>query len=189
MLRNHQKRIKYLGFDDTWFVVTGVVVLAFVVDYLFNQSFANLPFGVAMLQWCISLFFATCNWLIMRRVLIFFRKKFPDFRDNAKRISLVFISILGTVVLIDRVGNIVLSFSLGPAYHPQPQSQILVPIVLISVMVIAIYEAIYFYSRLQQAIREEEQSKQAVIQAQLDALNNQIQPQTWYLWTSNSPMD
>lgn len=44
---------------------------------------------------------------------------------------------------------------------------------LITSMMIAIYEAMYFYVRLQQSIRDEEQAKQAVVQAHLDALRNQ----------------
>jgi len=52
----------------------------------------------------------------------------------------------------------------------------LVPIMLMTSMMIAIYEAIYFYVKLKKSIREEEQAKQAVVQAQLDAIRNQAQP-------------
>jgi LytS/YehU family sensor histidine kinase len=47
-------------------------------------------------------------------------------------------------------------------------------------MTMAIYEAIYFYVRLKKSIREEEQTKQAIIQAQLDALRNQAQPHFFF---------
>ena len=40
----------------------------------------------------------------------------------------------------------------------------------------AIYEAVYFYGRLEQFIREEEQAKQVIVTAKLDALRNQAQP-------------
>ena len=40
----------------------------------------------------------------------------------------------------------------------------------------AIYEAIYHYVRLKKSILEKEQAKQAIVQAQLDALRNQAQP-------------
>ncbi|WP_299887030.1 sensor histidine kinase [uncultured Lacinutrix sp.] len=40
----------------------------------------------------------------------------------------------------------------------------------------AIYEAIYYNVRLKKSIREEEQTKQVMIQAQLDTLRNQAQP-------------
>ena len=40
----------------------------------------------------------------------------------------------------------------------------------------AIYEAIYFFVLLKKSVRDEEQAKQAIIQAELDALRNQAQP-------------
>ena len=43
-------------------------------------------------------------------------------------------------------------------------------------MILAIYEAIYYNVRLKKSIREEEQTKQVMIQAQLDTLRNQAQP-------------
>ncbi len=47
-------------------------------------------------------------------------------------------------------------------------------------MTMAIYEAIYYYIRLKQSIREEEQAKRVVVQAQLDALRNQAQPHFFF---------
>ena len=44
----------------------------------------------------------------------------------------------------------------------------------------AIYEAIYFYVRLKKSIREEEQSKQVLIQVELDGLRNQAQPHFFF---------
>ena len=40
----------------------------------------------------------------------------------------------------------------------------------------SIYEAVYYYVRLKKSIREEEQTKQAMIQAQFDTLTNQARP-------------
>ena len=44
----------------------------------------------------------------------------------------------------------------------------------------AIYEAIYYNIRLKKSIRKEEQSKQAIVQAQLDALSNRSQPHFFF---------
>ena len=39
------RRIKYLGFNDAWFVVVGIILLSFVTDIMFSRnSFARLPF-------------------------------------------------------------------------------------------------------------------------------------------------
>ncbi|WP_394748994.1 sensor histidine kinase [Spongiimicrobium salis] len=177
MIVNKEKRITYIGFDDTWFLVFGIIILSFVTDYLFTNSFYRYPFGVAIWHWSISLFFSAFNWFIMRFNLIFLRKKFPEIKDIGKRVTLVFLAIVLTVTLVDGLGNIVVSQILGEEYyHPLRRVRILLPIILISTMVIAIYEAMYNYVRLKNSIREEEQAKQMIVQAQLDTLRNQAQP-------------
>ena len=176
MFINKKRRIKYLGFDDFWFTSIGIIILSFVTGYLFNNSFFRNPFEVAVIVWGISLFFTICNWLFMRAVLIYLRIKFPAFRDSAKRIALVFITIIVSVILIDELGNKLMAYIYGDYYNPVSRAKILLPIVLISMMVQAIYEAIYHYIRLKKAVREEEQAKQMIVQAQLDALRNQAQP-------------
>ena len=47
-------------------------------------------------------------------------------------------------------------------------------------MVQAIYEAVYHFIRLKKAIRDEEEAKQMVAKAQLDALRNQAQPHFFF---------
>ncbi|MBQ4804881.1 histidine kinase [Aquimarina sp. MMG015] len=176
MLINKKKRIKYLGFDDFWFIIIGILILSFITDYLFSNSFVRLPFGEAIISWSVSLFFSTCDWFIIRAIMIFLRKRLPDFKDNSKRIFLFFISIVSTVFLVDVFGNMILSFIWGLNYNPLSRAKVLVPVILISTMTMAIYEAIYFYVRLKKSIRDEEQAKQMIVQAQLDTLRNQAQP-------------
>lgn len=180
MLFNKEKRLKYFGFNDIWFVSIGVFVLGFVTDYLFTNSFARYEFGIAVASWSISFCFSITNWLIMRVNIIYLRKKFPELKDVTKRILLLLLLIVLTVVFVDVIGNMIVISIKGGNYHLEKRYRILLPIILISVMVMAIYEAIYFYVRLQKSIREEEQAKQIVVMAQLDALRNQAQPHFFF---------
>jgi len=53
MLFNKKKRIQYLGFNDVWFTVIGILVLSVVTNYLFNDpSGRNLHY---FLQFVIGL--------------------------------------------------------------------------------------------------------------------------------------
>lgn len=180
-LFNKQKRIQYLGFDDRWFMFLGILVLSFVTDFLFgNNSFARLPFVPALINWSVSLLFSTTNWFIMRSILIGLRKKFPRFTDDFIRIPLFFIGIVVTVLVVDRIGELFLGWVFGGTYNHPSRVRIILPIILISTMTMAIYEAIYYYTRLKKSIREEEQAKQAIVQAQLDTLRNQAQPHFFF---------
>ncbi|MDT0605903.1 sensor histidine kinase [Croceitalea rosinachiae] len=175
MFFNREKRIKYLGFNDFWFAAVGILFLSFVTDFLFNNSFFRFPFSEAVIIWSVSLFFTICDWLIIRTVIILLRKKYPNISDIGKRLVLLFLTIVGTVLIVDFIGNRILSI-IFEDLNVQSSPQVLLPIIIISTMTMAIYEAIYYYIRLKKSIREEEQAKQAVVQAELDALKNQAQP-------------
>ncbi|WP_435625726.1 sensor histidine kinase [Flagellimonas sp.] len=174
---NKARRIKYLGFNDAWFVAVGIILLSFVTDFMFSRnSFARLPFIEATINWSVSLMFATFNWLIIRSILIVLRKKYPSLKDNKIRIPLFFLTIVVTVMAVDFTGNMILGFIFNESYNHPLRSRIILPIILISTMTMAIYEAVYYYVLLKNSIREEEQAKRAIVQSQLDTLRNQAQP-------------
>ncbi|WP_430410669.1 sensor histidine kinase [Kordia sp.] len=180
MLLNKEKRLKYIGFNDIWFVVIGIIVLSFVTDYLFSNSFMRYPFWEAVINWSVSLMFSITNWFVMRFNFIFLRKKFTSVEDVGKRALLLFVSIVISVTLIDALGGVILGYIFDQTYYFSERYRVLLPIIIISVMVMAIYEAIYFYIQLKKSIREEEQAKQVVVLAQLDALRNQAQPHFFF---------
>lgn len=180
-LFNKARRIKYLGFNDVWFVFTGIFLLSFITDFMFSRnSFARLPFAEATINWSVSLMFATVNWLVMRTFLIALRKRYPGLKDNKKRIPLFFLSIVFTVATVDYLGNATLGYIFNQSYNHPLRSKIILPIILISTMTMAIYEAVYYYIRLKQSIRDEEEAKRAIVQAQLDTLRNQAQPHFFF---------
>ncbi len=176
MLFNKKKRLQYLGFNDIWFMIIGIIILSFVTDYIFSNSFQKYPLRWAIISWSASLFFATCDWLIMREVLIRLRKGYPELKDSTKRNLLFFVAIVTTVITVDIFGGLFLEWAFGLTYSFEWRSKVIVPVILISTMTMAIYEAIYFYLKLKKSIREEEEAKRAIVQAQLDALRNQAQP-------------
>ncbi len=179
MLFNKKKRIQYLGFNDVWFSVIGILILSVITNFLFNDTTGEQPFGILFISWSASLFFTICDWFILRVILISLRKKYPDFRDDIKRIVIILVAIISTVIIVDFVGGNLLPiifnlFGLNASHTVQ--LKVLIPIILIIIMTMAIYEAIYYYVRLKKSIREEEQAKQVMIEAQLDTLRNQAQP-------------
>ncbi|GAB5533534.1 MAG: hypothetical protein Roseis3KO_53110 [Roseivirga sp.] len=181
MLANKEKRIKYLGFDDAWFTVIGIVILSISAVYIFKTPSDRLTTAETIISFVATLFFSTCDWLINRSILIRLRKKYPSLKDSTQRITLLFLGVLVTVVAVDFVGvNLVSNLSENVSYNFQERIRSLVVIILLTIMTMAIYEAVYFFVLLKKSIREEEQSKQAIIQAELDALRNQAQPHFFF---------
>lgn len=180
MLFNKEKRIKYLGFNDLWLSVIGILALSFITDYLFSRSFVRYELKYALINWSVSLFFSITYWLTLRAVLIALRKRYPDISQVGKRIWRLVIIIIFGVVVIDVLGNLLLGFIYEGSFNPLNRFNVLIPVVMICTMTMAIYEAIYLFIMLKISIREEEQAKQAIVQAQLDALRNQAQPHFFF---------
>lgn len=181
MLANREKRIKYLGFDDFWFAIIGIVILSLSAIYIFKTPADRLTTAEAIVTLVVSLFFSTCDWLINRSILIRLRKKYPSLKDSTQRIALLFVGVLVTVVVIDFIGvSLVSLISENVSYNFQERTRSLVVVILLTTMTMAIYEAVYFFILLKKSVREEEQAKQAIIQAQLDALRNQAQPHFFF---------
>ncbi|MFD0798428.1 sensor histidine kinase [Maribacter chungangensis] len=180
MFYTKERRIRYLGFDDFWFKLVGILIISFATYFLFSNLSRAYPFVEKVIYWSISLVFSTIDWFVIRYLMILLRKRFPALKDNAVRVSLFFLAIVSTVFVVDYIGISLLSPLTNESYDFLNRSKALLSIVLISMMTFAIYEAIYFYIRLKKSIREEEQSKQAIVQAQLDALRNQAQPHFFF---------
>ncbi len=181
MLINRKKRIKYLGFDDFWFSILGILIIGTASMYLFNGSNFSLTIVEAILTIVVVLFFSITYWVINRAVMIFLRQKYPHLKDSVQRIIFLLLAIVTTVVVVDFIGSKFLAlFSLNLNYNFQDRAKALLTVIFISIMTMAIYEAIYFYVRLKKSIQEEEQAKQSIIQAQLDALRNQAQPHFFF---------
>lgn len=180
MLLNKKRRIQYLGFDDLKFMIIGILALSFVTDFMFSNSFFRYPFKWAVISWSISLFFATVDWIIIRLILIELRKRLPEMKHDTKRIAFFFLSIVTTVVAVDLIGGSTLEKLLGGNFNYPDRYKVQIPVVVVSMMTMAIYEAVFYYLRLKKSIRREEESKRAIVQAQLDVLRNQSQPHFFF---------
>ncbi|MFY0591007.1 sensor histidine kinase [Roseivirga sp.] len=181
MLTNREKRIKHLGFDDVWFAVIGIIILSLSAVFIFKTPADRLTTTETIITFVVSIFFSASDWLINRTILIRLRKKYPSLKDSTQRIALLFLGILITVTVVDFIGvSLVSLVSENISYDFQERARSLLVVIALTTMIMAIYEAVYFFLLLQKSIREEEQSKQAIIQAQLDTLRNQAQPHFFF---------
>lgn len=182
MITNKEKRIKYLGFDDKWFAIIGILLLGLSAVYVFNaEGIAHLTTIELTFTFAGSLFFSACDWLINRFILIRLRIVYPSLTDSTKRITFLLICTLITVTLVDFIGISLISLlAENVNYNLLERIRSLVVVVFLTTMTMAIYEAIYFFVLLKKSIREEEQAKQTIIQAELDTLRNQAQPHFFF---------
>lgn len=174
-----KKRIQYLGFDDFWFSVLGIILLSTTTNYLFNAPEQRATITLVFIGWFAAFSNTICYWLGTRFILIELRKKYPDFKDDVIRIFILLLCIIVITPVIDMIMGHFLAWIFrlfGYAASYTFILKIIIPVFLIVVMMMAIYEAMYYYARLKKSIREEEQLKRVMVQAQLDTLRNQARP-------------
>lgn len=172
-----QERLKELiGIDDRLTMLIGIPTLGFSIPLLFfGASLENglLPY---LPKAFISIIYCTVYWLSVRTVILHFRKKYPLYKQTVKRI------IYSVIVItpIYAVTCTVLKY-LHVRYESAANEGVtdwdynVVSIFLI-LLVWAIYESVWLYTRLKESIIEQEKLRREVIQSQLEGLRSQVNP-------------
>lgn len=168
-----------LGFDDRWLMVFGIPAASFFVSaMMFGDQFEqNIFYNLSRCS-LVSIIYTIIYWFTFRQIFIELRKRYPAVKDSAKRITLQVILILIAYVVIKLLMDIFiddyLHYFVG-LQDPNGVSMILASLML-TFFIVAVYESMFFYSRLQKSILEKEQLERENIHSQLEGLKNQVNP-------------
>jgi two-component system LytT family sensor kinase len=172
---------KYLGFDDRLGVVfIGIPLLTFLLPFLFFGMTWQIFLDVFPQDYIEGLVYTTAFWTVCRFTIIHFRKKYPEWKDNLRRVLLqvFWISLLifpiGLLITLS-CGFIYANFLEYEDFKPTPL-QAAVATYFTSFSIMTLYEAIYYLKKYGEAILEKEKIQRAHVQGQLDNLRNQINP-------------
>jgi len=169
-----QKTKEYLGFDDRWFWLIGVPVIGLSMPFLFFNANLNDSFEQLLLGWLVSFTMTILYWTGARVLIIFFRKKYPEFSKTGKRIAWQTLSIVSYAIVVDLIMNFTLIIWLLP--EKCKTTSALAGTYLLIFFILAVYEAIYLYYQWRKALIEQERVKQEHIRSQLEGLRNQVNP-------------
>ena len=172
--------LKYLGFNDFWFIIIGIIVSGFLIPQVFFGVKLGDPRYPFQWEWLEASLYATCYWMASRYIMIRFRKKYPSFDSVKKRL----IYAAGTCVVAVLIIGIIISPIINSLFEVINCSNTNQPKILqgfsaslsVTFFILAIYETIWYYSQLKKSIQEQERVKVAHIQSQLDGLRNQVNP-------------
>lgn len=181
MIYSKETREKYLGFDDKYLMLVGVPILSILIQFLFSKPVFNFSditsFTFEFLE---SLYFTSLHWLSTRFMIVELRKKFPDFEFAQKRIFIQFSLAFAGGIILGPVFHMIYHHLIGSFLNIisiHDHDEIKMPaVLLIILLMVAIYEVIYFYHQLKHSILEREAVKQAHIQSQWEGLRNQVNP-------------
>ncbi len=158
-----------------------IPVLSFVVPIVFmGCRFHREPY-FSIDRYFTTLFTVILLWFGDRLIMIWSRGKYPHFQDVRKRLMHQSVSML----LFTIVGDNLLGWIVNDLYFKKDNGgQFNIDVLITSnaaaifctIMIIAIYESIYFMNELKKSVEEKETLKRENLKAQLDALRTQVNP-------------
>ena len=126
------------------------------------------------------LFITTFIWFGNRYIMIYSRKKFPLFNDVRKRIWFqALIMLVFTVAAntgLDQLADKIIHDDNGTLTPTDSFIHTNSAAIFCTIMMIAIYESIYFMNELRKSVEEKEMLKRESLNAQLNALRTQVNP-------------
>jgi hypothetical protein len=176
-MSRHNNRI---GFNDGWLMAIGIPLLSFIIPIVFFGCRFNRAPYLNWEKYLATLGITAAIWLGNRYIMIYSRKKYPLFNDVRKRI--IFQSLVMLVYTV--VSNVLLGQLADDVFNKDRGALTMGDIILHSnsaaifctIMIIAVYESIYFMNELKNSVEEKEMLKRESLKAELNALKTQVNP-------------
>jgi two-component system LytT family sensor kinase len=176
---------EYIGFNDVPVMVSGILILSLLIPMVFFGWRIGRPPGFPMEEFWACLIVTSMIWVGCRQICILTRRRYPLFRDVKKRLFLQMGGVIAYALLInnlstpfvDKVCQRLLKTQSIPGRRPEDVAfNGNAATVLCTLLIIAIYESVYFMHELRKSVEEKELLKRESLQAQLNALRTQVNP-------------
>lgn len=171
--------VQYLGFDDRWLIRIGIPLFSLTLPILLNFDLSDKHS-----YWThhvpISFIHVIGFWAFYRYLFIYLHRRFPKDSETKKRLGLEIGLIFLTAPLLYLFFEVIILNVLRLCHdHFESQPGLLLNLLVIylpSALILAIYEANYFFAKYKESLVERENLQKIHVQTQLDNLRNQINP-------------
>ena len=170
--------IKNGAFNDVYFRLIGIPLVGFLIPPIFfHYAIENTPFFWRSVGF--STFYTILYWQISRAIIIKVNARFPDIKDNKKRILSIIIPCFTIILGLCNV----IHFVIEPYCLPLLMREKIPPILQLNaasivsfVAIASMYEAMRYAELWRQTTIEKEQLAKANLQSQLEGLKSQVNP-------------
>jgi len=158
-----------------------IPVLSFIVPIVFmGCRFDNPPY-FTWDKYFTALIVIIPLWAGDRLIMIWSRGKYPLFKDVRKRlihqsVSMFLFTIIGENLLGWILDDFIFTRNYGHHFKRDSLISSNSAAIFCTIMIIAVYESIYFMNELKKSVEEKETLKRENLKAQLDALRTQVNP-------------
>lgn len=177
-MQNTNKEL--LGFNDFWFRLIGIPMIAILVPLVFfNRNWSDDVYPISAV---ISFLYASVYWYLCRKVFILGNQKYPTVQQNNQRLKYVLIY-CGLIILIlcPLVHEVIEPF-LGVEKHLDlvnlrpTMFQIYAANVTMHFAIASIYESIRNFHLWEHSEMEKERLEKEHVMSQLEGLKSQVNP-------------
>ena len=169
-----------IGFSDGILMAVGIPFLSFIIPIVFMNCRFNRPPYLTWEKYLATLIITSIIWFGNRYIMVYSRRKYALFKEVRKRLYfqsvLMFVFTVTFTTILDRFTKkifITEGVSLSDVdmfIHSNSAA------LFCTIMIIAIYESIYFMHELRHSVEETEKLKRENLAAQLNALRTQVNP-------------
>lgn len=170
------QRLRYLGFDDRWVMLVGIPLMTLVAALIFAGT------GPHNFVLCATLggVYTFVYWVVNRAAVLALRRRFPRQEDIAKRLLLMVVVALASVLAFEITTRFIyrrwVPWVTEAGFGDAPLLFQMIISFVLCVLVVAIYESVYFFTQYRRSMLERERLARANAQAQLASLREQVNP-------------
>jgi hypothetical protein len=169
-----------IGFNDGLLMIIGIPFLSFIIPLVFLGCRLNRTPQLSWDKYLVTLGITSAIWVGNRYIMVYSRKRYPDFEQVRKRLwfqsVIMFVYTVATNFTLGLVADPVFSADRGPLTMVDVIIHSNSAAIFCTIMIMAIYESIYFMNELKKSVEEKELLKRESLKAQLDALRTQVNP-------------
>ncbi len=172
-----------IGFDDRLLLVFIIPLTAFIIPIVFFGRRFNIEPYYDLRIYFSALIITFFNWAGDRYLIIWARKKYPNFEDTKKRLIFQILIVLVYMLVITNTLGFVLDFYFDLCRDVRNKKSVTDIIIdsnsasiFCTLCIAAVYETRYFMTELKNSIQEKEMFKRESLEAQLSALKTQVNP-------------
>ncbi len=171
-----KRAIKYLGFNDLWLMIMGIPVISIIATLmLYERNLLETTFFPCLF---IASIFVSSYWLTLRPFLIWYHKKYPDFKFTVGRVFFVLFWVGLIFIGIKFLIGYSISYlfpEIAQSVQHTPQLESLTSLLLI-MMMFFLYEGIYYFNKSRLIEIEKNKLEKLTAQHKLNTLKNQVNP-------------
>ena len=167
-----------VGFNDRWLIVIGLPLASVLISLLlFGDVYLQQDWGFAIACIGMSVVHTAVFWFSLRWVFYRAKLRYPRFEQIGRRLVWFMVAFLVVYFVLNK-GIVEMAFARwSPENDREPNPVVaFISALLMSSLLIVLYEALSFYIELQRAVAEKAQLERQNVESQLEGLRNQVNP-------------